>query len=77
MLFRSPCCPRRASENLAYGTGHLGTPDEIVQLWLRSPTHRPNVLHRRMRETGAAVVTGVPEPGRVGGLTYVQTYGLR
>jgi uncharacterized protein YkwD len=37
-----PCW--RVGENLAWGARSLGTADSIFRAWLRSPTHRANVL---------------------------------
>jgi uncharacterized protein YkwD len=37
-----PCW--KVGENLAWGAGPLGTTDSIFRAWLRSPTHRANVL---------------------------------
>ena len=34
----------KIGENLAWGAGSLGTTDSIFRAWLRSPTHRANVL---------------------------------
>lgn len=34
----------RAGENLAWGTGRQGTVRSIFRAWMRSPTHRENVL---------------------------------
>jgi uncharacterized protein YkwD len=34
----------KIGENLAWGAGPLGTTDSIFRAWLRSPTHRANVL---------------------------------
>src|SRR4051794_33381755 len=34
-------------EDLAWGSGTLGTPREIVQSWMESPDHRANILSRR------------------------------
>ncbi len=34
----------KIGENLAWGAGRLGTTDSIFRAWLRSPTHRANVL---------------------------------
>jgi uncharacterized protein YkwD len=34
----------RIGENLAWGAGQFGTTDSIFRAWLRSPTHRANVL---------------------------------
>jgi len=37
-----PCW--RVGENLAYGVGDLGEPRSIFRAWLRSATHRANIL---------------------------------
>ncbi len=34
----------KIGENLAWGAGTYGTTDSIFRAWLRSPTHRANVL---------------------------------
>lgn len=34
----------RAGENLAWGAGDYGTVTSIFRAWLRSPTHRANLL---------------------------------
>lgn len=34
----------RVGENLAWGAGSYGTVDSIFRAWLRSPTHRENIL---------------------------------
>jgi uncharacterized protein YkwD len=34
----------RIGENLAWGAGSLGSSDSIFRAWLRSPTHRANIL---------------------------------
>jgi uncharacterized protein YkwD len=34
----------KIGENLAWGAGAYGTTDSIFRAWLRSPTHRANVL---------------------------------
>jgi uncharacterized protein YkwD len=37
-----PCW--KVGENLAWGAGAYGTTDSIFRAWMRSPTHRANVL---------------------------------
>ncbi len=37
-----PCW--RIGENLAWGAGTYGTTDSIFRAWMRSPTHRANIL---------------------------------
>ncbi len=34
----------RAGENIAWGTGDLGSPSEIFRAWMHSPEHRENIL---------------------------------
>jgi uncharacterized protein YkwD len=34
----------RAGENIAWGTGNLGSPSEIFRAWMHSPEHRENIL---------------------------------
>ena len=45
-------------EDLAWGSGALGTPREIVQGWMNSPGHRANILSRKFREAGMGVAFG-------------------
>ena len=44
------------AENLAWGESFLGEPERVVDAWLRSPEHRANLLGRRWREVGVALV---------------------
>lgn len=62
------------AENLAWGTGSLGTPKAIVRGWMNSSTHRANILNGRLREVGLGVVTGTPSAGS-GGATYTMLFG--
>ncbi len=64
-------------ENLAWGTGELATPREIVAAWMASPGHRENVLRARYREIGLGVVTGNPQDADGEGATYTTTFGAR
>ena len=63
-------------ENLAWGTGSLGTPRGAVEAWMDSPGHRANILKRSYRELGVGVVTGVPVSDAAGG-TYTVDFGVR
>jgi uncharacterized protein YkwD len=47
----------KIGENLAWGAGSLGTPDSIFRAWLRSPTHRANVLGD-YTQVGISTATG-------------------
>lgn len=65
-------------ENLAWGSGDLATPAEIVKSWMHSPGHRRNILERRYRDIGIGVVSGAPQDvrgGRAG--TYTTVFGQR
>jgi uncharacterized protein YkwD len=61
-------------EDLAYGSGELGTPRAIVQGWMESPGHRANILHKKFREAGIGVAIGDPGAGAEGA-TYALEFG--
>jgi uncharacterized protein YkwD len=61
-------------EDLAWGSGALGTPREIVQNWMESPAHRANILSRAFREAGMGVAFGDPGAGAQG-ITYALDLG--
>jgi uncharacterized protein YkwD len=63
-------------ENLAWGTGSLGTPRGAVDAWMDSPGHRANVLKKAYREMGVGVVAGVPVSDAAGA-TYTVDFGAR
>jgi uncharacterized protein YkwD len=63
-------------ENIAWGTGVLGTPLRIHQAWMRSPGHKANILHRGFEEVGVGVVVGAPGHGS-DGATYTTDFGAR
>ena len=65
-----------AGENIAWGSGPLGTPRAIVRAWMRSPGHRANILNRRFRHIGLGVALDTPVRG-LRGATYVHTFGSR
>lgn len=60
-------------ENLAWGTGTLGTPRAIVTAWMGSAGHRDNILRAGYREIGLGVVAGNPTDGA--GATYATEFG--
>jgi uncharacterized protein YkwD len=62
-------------ENLAWGTGNLATPREIMKAWMDSPGHRANIVKRSYREVGIGVVTGTPSDG-ADGATYTADFGV-
>src|SRR3954468_20183062 len=61
-------------EDLAWGSGSLGTPREIVQSWMESPGHRANILSRSFREGGMGVAFGDVGAGEEG-VTYALDFG--
>lgn len=66
-------------ENLAWGTGDLATPRNIVRSWMKSPGHKANILRREFRELGMGVASGAPVDlydNEFGG-TYVTSFGSR
>ena len=69
-------------ENLAWGTGNRGTPEQILSAWMRSPGHRANILSSRFREVGIGVHGGAPVslgPLQLdlGAATYTTDFGAR
>jgi uncharacterized protein YkwD len=59
-------------ENLAWGTGALGSAESAIRGWLSSPGHRTTLLSPRWRDVGVARVVG---PG--GGAVWVAQFGRR
>ncbi len=64
-------------ENLAWGSGTLGTPRKIVKAWMHSAGHRHNILTGRFREIGIGIEVGTPASGAQNGATYTTTFGAR
>jgi uncharacterized protein YkwD len=64
-------------ENIAWGSGELASPREIVRAWMNSPPHRHNILHRKFREIGIGVTRGVPVRANYQGATYATDFGRR
>jgi len=53
-------------ENLAYASPDL-TPAETLDMWLKSPAHRANLLSREWREIGLSAVRFPSAPGEFDG----------
>jgi uncharacterized protein YkwD len=64
-------------ENIAWGSGSLGTPQKIVAGWMNSAGHRANILNASFRDSGVGVAAGVPVTGYSGGGTYTHDFGYR
>lgn len=62
-------------ENIAWGSGGLATPAQIVNAWMHSAGHRANILDGSFREIGIGIALGAPNGGS--GATYVNDFGAR
>lgn len=73
--------PRNAGwtigENLAWGTGALGTPKAIMNAWMNSKGHRDNIMHPAYRDIGFGIVAGNPQNRDGSGATYATEFGVR
>ena len=45
-------------ENIAWGSGHYGTPRSLVRAWMKSSGHRANILNSRFDEIGVGYTKG-------------------
>lgn len=66
-------------ENLAWGSGNLATPREIMGTWMRSEGHRHNILTARFNDVGIGVAPGAPValPAGTPAATYTTEFGTR
>jgi uncharacterized protein YkwD len=62
-----------AGENIAWGTGTLGSVRSIFTAWMNSPGHRENILGR-YTDVGTAFSTGELE-GNAGAVVWTQDFG--
>jgi uncharacterized protein YkwD len=63
-----------AGENIAWGSGSLATPAEIVDGWMHSPGHRANILNGSFTQIGIGIATGAPQAGVRDAGTYVTDF---
>jgi uncharacterized protein YkwD len=63
-------------ENLAWGTGDVGTARGVQTAWMHSSGHRANILKPAYRELGIGVRTGVPTDAGVGA-TFTTDFGVK
>ena len=63
-------------ENLAWGTGEVGTARGVHEAWMRSSGHRANILKPAYRELGIGVRRGVPKDAGVGA-TFTIDFGVK
>jgi uncharacterized protein YkwD len=65
----------REGENIAWGSGGLGTPGSIFRAWMRSQGHRENILGA-YEDTGLGLQSGKLE-GYAGAHIWTQEFGSR
>jgi uncharacterized protein YkwD len=65
-----------AGENIAWGSGPLGTVRAVMRGWLNSDGHRANLLEPRFRDHGVALRTGTMG-GEAGAAVWVHQLGYR
>jgi uncharacterized protein YkwD len=63
-------------ENLAWGTGELGSARGVHEAWMRSSGHRANILKPVFRDLGIGIRPGVPKDATVGA-TYTAAFGVK
>ncbi len=65
-------------ETIAWGSGTLATPANLVESFMRSTLHRRTLLDGRYRDFGAGLLLGAPMPG-IGGAaaTLTLNFGRR
>jgi uncharacterized protein YkwD len=68
-----------AGENLAAGEGSNGTPAAIAAAWMRSPTHRSNLVDPDFRMAGIGLARGMPRRGEpvTNAMTITLDFGFR
>jgi uncharacterized protein YkwD len=64
-------------ENIAWGTGSLGTPRQIMNAWLHSPGHRANILTPGFTELGIGYLADQTFLGYDGASLWSQQFGAR
>jgi uncharacterized protein YkwD len=64
-------------ENLAWGENYKAAPRYVVAGWMRSPSHRNNILAPRFARIGLGIVVGVPYRRGVPGATYTSGFATR
>jgi uncharacterized protein YkwD len=66
--------PWKVGETLAWGTGTMSTPAQLVANLMASPPHREVILDGDYREIGVGIVRGTPTPDETG-VTLVVDFG--
>jgi uncharacterized protein YkwD len=65
-----------AGENLAWGTGGIGSPRSVVRMWMHSPVHRANLLSNGFGCIGIGRATG-RFMGHSGAIVWTADFGHR
>jgi len=63
-----------AGENIAWGSGGLGSPAKIVDGWMHSSGHRANILNKAFTRAGTAIVAAAPDADVDEAATYAMAY---
>jgi len=66
-------------QNIAWGSGVLGSPGRIVSAWMASPPHRAIILTAEYLDAGVAVKAALPSVVGAGsrGATYAMEFAVR
>jgi len=64
-------------ENIAWGTGSLGAPRQIMREWLHSKEHRENILRGSFTEIGIGYLANQVFQGFSDGSLWSQEFGAR
>jgi uncharacterized protein YkwD len=67
----------KLGETLAWGSGGLASPHQIVQAWMHSPPHRRVILYSSYREVGIGVALGAPRAVDSPAATYTADFGAK
>ena len=65
-----------AAENIAWGSGDLGSVRSVMSGWLHSDDHRPTILKSRYRDIGVGVRKGTFK-GYAGAVVWTGHFGYR
>ncbi len=64
-------------ENIAWGSGHLGTPENIVKQWMNSSGHRANILSNKFDEVGVGYTKGTITSSTANGAIMTTDFGWK
>ena len=65
------------AENIAWGQRSAGTPNAIMDAWMKSDGHRANILNRDLRQVGIGFAKGSPSSGSAPAGIYTTDFGTR